>query len=65
MGQVEVAVTLFLAFWVAAHHGLRRHAVAETMHPERRGIYESRPDVCRSYMPGGRGCVTARMELGM
>ena len=29
------------------------------------GIYETRPDVCRRYKPGGIGCRTARAELGL
>lgn len=29
------------------------------------GIYETRPEVCRRYQPGGRGCIAARAELGL
>jgi Fe-S-cluster containining protein len=29
------------------------------------GIYSSRPDICRTYQPGGRGCLAARKELGL
>ena len=28
-------------------------------------IYESRPEVCRSYAPGGESCLRARRELGL
>lgn len=29
------------------------------------GIYETRPDVCRTYKLGGRGCKSARRDLGL
>lgn len=29
------------------------------------GIYDSRPDVCRKYIPGSRLCKAARAELGL
>ena len=29
------------------------------------GIYATRPDVCRDFRPGGPGCRSARIDLGL